>query len=129
MTEPVTSTAAAGVAAIVGGITMDLLGVPYHAVVWGFVGALVTMSQLASMSKPQAVVYGLLSTLSGAALGTFGVELLGLQSRAALVLGSLIGGAGAFAVIGALVKRATGFAQGHADPSAAPKADPKEPNP
>jgi hypothetical protein len=111
MPEP-TSTAAAGVAAIISGITLDLLGVPYHAVVWGFVGALVTMSQMAKMERSRAFVYGLLSTLAGAALGTFGVELMALQSKSSLIIGSLIGGAGAFGLIGALVRRATKAARG-----------------
>jgi hypothetical protein len=112
MTEPITTTSVAGLAAAFGGITMSLLGVPYLAVVWGFVGALVTMMQMATMPKPRAFVFGLLSTLAGAALGTFGVEVLGAQGRAALVLGSLVGGAGAFALIAALVRRATVFAGG-----------------
>ena len=111
MAEP-TSTAAASFAAVLGGISLDLLGVPYHAIVWGFVGALVTMSQMATMPRGKAFVFGLLSTLTGAALGSFGADFFGLQSKAALIVGSLVGGAGAFALIGALVNRAAAFAAG-----------------
>ena len=107
MAEP-TSTATASFAAVLGGISLDLLGVPYHAIVWGFVGALVTMSQMATMPRGKAFVFGLLSTLTGAALGSFGVDFFHLQSKAALIVGSLVGGAGAFALIGALVSAGFG---------------------
>jgi hypothetical protein len=122
MTEPISSGAvAAGFAASLGGITLSLLGVPYHAVIWGFVGAMATLSKMEPMPKRKAFVYGMLSTLSGAALGSFGVELTQLTSRAALIVGSLVGGAGAFALIGALVSRATALAGG-GKPADAPNA-------
>jgi hypothetical protein len=55
-----------------------------------------------------------LSTLTGAALGSFGADFLGVHGKTALIVGSLVGGAGAFALIGALVSRAAAFAAGAA---------------
>jgi hypothetical protein len=112
MTEPIPTTGLATLAAAINGVALSLLGVPLLAIVWGFVGALMTMSQMSTMTKPRAFVFGALSTLAGAALGTAGVEILALQGRAALVLGSLAGGAGAFVLIATLVKRAVGIAGG-----------------
>jgi hypothetical protein len=109
MTEPI---AAASVAATLSGVTMSVLGVPGHAVIWGFIGALATISQMERMPWYKAFMFGVLSTLMGAAFGTFGAEALDLKGKAALILGSLIGGAGAFAIIAAFVKRATRIAGG-----------------
>ncbi len=112
MTEPISTATATGVAALLGGLTLDLLGLPYLAVVWGFVGAMVGMMQLntvATMSTAGAFFFGLLSTLVGAALGTAGVDVLGLQGRAALIVGSLVGGAGAFGLVNSLIALANSF--------------------
>ena len=117
MTEPASTAAATGVAALLGGVTLDLLGLPYLSLGWGFVGAMVSMMQLntvATMSAKGAFFYGFLSTLVGAALGTFVVALLvkfgiDLQGRAALIVGSLVGGAGAFVLINSLVSLVTAF--------------------
>lgn len=111
MAEPTTS--AASIAASISGVTMSLLGVPWLAVVWGFVGAMATLSQMQQMPLRRAILFGVLSTLVGAAMGTFGTQLLNLTGNMALVLGSVVGGAGAHAIIGALVQRAVRAAEGN----------------
>ncbi len=112
MTAPISATTAAGFAATLSGVTMSAIGVPGHAVICGFIGALATISQMERMPWYRAFVFGIVSTFSGAAFGTFGAEMLELKGKAALILGSLIGGAGAFAIIGAFVKRAAKLAGG-----------------
>ncbi|MDE2098889.1 MAG: hypothetical protein KGL39_16670 [Patescibacteria group bacterium] len=105
MAEPTSSIAVASLAATLSSITMQLLGVPGLAVVWGFVGAMMTMSQMQAMPWPRAVLFGLLSTLSGAAIGAGSVGLMGVSGNPALILGSLAGGAGAFGIVGSLAQR------------------------
>ncbi len=98
--EPMSTTSAATLAAAVSGVTLALLGVPYHALVWSFVGALVALSQAVRMPRGRAFAFVALSTLCGAAIGA-GVEgLLDKASRAALVMASLVGGYGAQQVLG-----------------------------
>jgi urea transporter len=105
MAEPATTTAAS-VAAAVSGITMALLGVDYHAVLYGFVGALIAVSQSQHTSRWRAVVSVVLSTVTGAVLGTAVVQALGLEGRASLLLGCIVGGAGAQALVLGLVRAA-----------------------
>lgn len=129
MTDPITPVAT-GLAAIIGGITLELFGLPYHAVVWGFFGALVSMSQLntvKTMSNGGAFLFCVLSTLVGGALGNFAVEFLALPSRAALILGSLIGGAGAFGFVNLLLSLVTAYARNKAATLQANQADPASP--
>jgi urea transporter len=105
MAEPATTTAAS-VAAAVSGITMALLGVDYHAVLYGFVGALIAVSQSQHTSRWRAVVSVVLSTVTGAVLGTAVVHALGLDGRASVLLGCIVGGAGAQALVLGLVRAA-----------------------
>lgn len=111
MAEPTTTTAAS-IAASLSGLTMSLLGVPGLAVVWGFVGALMTMSQMEPMAWKKAAMFGILSTMAGSAIGAGSVNLLGVSGNAALILGSLAGGAGAFAIVGAVARRMASTAGG-----------------
>ena len=103
MTDPTTSTAAAGLAASISGVTLALFGVEYYALLWALVGALLAMSAAASMSRGRAIVYVALSTLVGAALGHGALALLDTQNRALLILGSLAGGAGAQQIVSTLI--------------------------
>lgn len=112
MVEPTSTTAAASIAATLSGLTMSLLGVPLLGLVWGFVGALMTMTQMERMPWLRAALFGVLSTLAGAAIGGGVVTATSATGNAALILGSLAGGAGAFGIVGALAKRLASTAGG-----------------
>lgn len=91
---------------------MSLLGVPLLGLVWGFVGALMTMTQMERMPWGRAALFGALSTLAGAAIGAGVVSVTAATGTPALILGSLAGGAGAFGIVGALAKRLASGAGG-----------------
>lgn len=101
MTEPTTSTVTA-IAASLSGITLALLGVEYHALLWAFVGAMLAMANSAGQTMGWAVGRVVLSTLVGAALGSGAIAALDASKPALLIVLSLLGGAGA----DQLVKRA-----------------------
>lgn len=103
MPEP-TTTAAASLAAAVGGVTMALLGVDYHSLLYGLIGALIAVSQAQHTSRMRAVASVVLSTFTGAVLGTVVVESLDLAGKASLLLGCIVGGAGAQALVLGLVR-------------------------
>lgn len=103
MAEPATTTAAS-MAAAASGVTMALLGVDYHSVLYGLIGALIAVSQSQHTSRRRAVVSVVLSTVTGAVLGTAVVQALGLEGRASLLLGCIVGGAGAQALVLGLVR-------------------------
>lgn len=103
MAEPTT---AASVAAAASGVTMALLGVDYYSVLYGLIGALIAVGQAQHTSRWRAVASVVLSTITGAVLGTVVVEALSLTGRASLLLGCIVGGAGAQALVLALVKAA-----------------------
>jgi len=105
MPEPTTALASA-IAATASTITLALFGVDYYSLLYGFVGALFSMSQAATMGRGRAIVYVVLSTLVGAAFGAAATELVGTASRAALFLGCVVGGAGAQLLVSALLKAA-----------------------
>ena len=105
MPEPASTTAAA-IAAAASGITLALLGVDYYSLLYGLIGALWAMSQAGAMTKVRAVVYVLMSTVVGAAIGSGGVALIGSSSRAVLILACLVAGAGAHLLVTAAVKAA-----------------------
>lgn len=104
MIEPTTSITAGSIAAALSGITLALLGVDYYALLWGLVGAVLALGQAAPMTRGRAVAYVVLSALVGAALGHALISFTGSISRPMLILGSLVGGAGAQIIIAALIK-------------------------
>ena len=73
MPEP-TTTAAASVAAAASGLTLALLGVDYHSLLYGLIGALIAVGQAQHTSRWRAVLSVVLSTVTGAVLGTVVVE-------------------------------------------------------
>jgi hypothetical protein len=105
MAEPATTTAAS-IAAAASGITMALLGVDYHSLLYGLIGALIAVSQAKHTGRWRAVLSVVLSTVTGAVLGTATAEVLGLSGKAALLLGCIVGGAGAQALVMGLVRLA-----------------------
>jgi hypothetical protein len=104
MAEPATT--AATIAAAASGVTMAMLGVDYHSLLYGLIGALIAVSQAQHTSRWRAVVSVVLSTVTGAVLGTAAAEALGLNGKAALLLGCIVGGAGAQALVLGLVRLA-----------------------
>jgi hypothetical protein len=113
-------------AAIIAGLSsiiMTLFGVEYYALVWGLVGALLALTQIESMPIRQAVLHVTLSTLIGAALGSAGVEFFSATHRVFLIIGSLVGGAGAQILVGEIIKsllariKKLGGSDGPAQPS------------
>ena len=105
MPEP-TTTAAASVAAAASGITMALLGVDYYSLLYGLIGALIAVGQSGHTSRWKAVASVILSTITGSVLGTVAVEALGLTGKPSLLLGCIVGGAGAQALVLGLVSAA-----------------------
>jgi hypothetical protein len=106
-------------AALIAGLSsvlLTLFGVDYYALMWGLVGACLA-------STRRALIYVALSTLIGAALGTTAVEFFRTTHRAFLITGSLVGGAGAQVLVGALLQLALtrikkmGGADGPTEPS------------
>lgn len=94
-------------AALVGAIssaTVTLLGVDYYAVLWGFVGAMLALTQVERMERRRALVYVALSTLIGAACGTAAIAYTNQPVRAFLILASIVGGFGANVIISALLQ-------------------------
>lgn len=104
MTEPTT----AGVHAIslmLSAFFMAVLGVDYYSLIWGMVGALVALFQTEQpMGRVRSVIYIALSTLCGAAIGSGVLSSISSESRALLILLSLVGGFGAQKIVTALLK-------------------------
>lgn len=87
-------------------VLLALFGVDYYAMLWAFVGSLLALSQVKKMTRSRAIVYVLLSTLVGAALGTGCVVFFEVKARAALLVTSLVGGAGSQLFVTALIQGA-----------------------
>lgn len=102
MPEPTTFWAA--VAATLSTISLALFGVDYYSMLYGFVGALFALAQPESVGRLKAIVFVALSTLVGAAIGNAAVILAGTNSRGLLILGCLIGGAGAQLLVASAIK-------------------------
>lgn len=103
MLDPTTSTITAWAAAF-SGITLALFGVDYYSLLYGLVGAMLAMHQAEAMTRLRAVVYVVLSTLVGAALGSGALALFGVSSKPLLIVCSIVGGAGAHVIVSRLLK-------------------------
>lgn len=94
-------------AAIVSGASqalLTLLGVDYYAMIWAFFGSLVALTQTQRMTRGRAVLFVLLSTLVGAALGTAAFAYLAVQPKAILLVTSVVGGFGFQLILAALTQ-------------------------
>lgn len=111
MPEPTTIAAGTAVAAI-SGVTLALFGVDYYSLLYGMVGALLALGSSPATGRVRAVVFVFLSTLIGAAVGNVAVELLASHSRALLILGSVVGGAGAQKLVAAALNAVLGRISG-----------------
>ena len=99
MPEPTTAGVHAFALAL-SALTMSLLGVDYYSLVWGMVGAQFALFQNdVPMGRVRSVIYIALSTLIGAAVGTGILSIFSSESRALLILVSLVGGFGAQKIV------------------------------
>lgn len=86
-------------------MSMALLGVEPHALLYGLVGALLAQFAAERMPAWRARFYVVLSTIAGAAIGTAAVNFSGMQGRGALIVGCMVGGFGAPRLLAALLGR------------------------
>lgn len=93
MHEP-TSLAASGSAAISAAVLV-LIGVPYLALLWGFIGAFAMVIFTPSDTTGRAVATVIMSGLIGAAAGNWFASAMAGGASAVLILSALIAGAGA----------------------------------
>lgn len=128
MAEP-TSTTVAALAASLSGVTLALFGVDYYSLLYGMVGALFAVvhantiapkpppatdsvvSHIARISaliigSGRVVIYVAFSTLAGAVIGNAAAALLGGNNRSIIILGCMVGGAGAQAMVSAVLNAA-----------------------
>src|SRR5574337_247070 len=75
-------TTAAKTAAGVSSLTLALLGVSHYALIWGFVGALAALYQHRERLGPlRAICFVVLSTFCGAAMATWSISYLAVETR------------------------------------------------
>lgn len=87
--------------------TLALLGVDHYSLIWGFVGALAALYQHKDrMGAFRAITFVMLSTLSGAAMATWGISYLDTETRPVLIGLSLVAGFGAQILLTALIRNA-----------------------
>lgn len=95
MTEPMTTTAAAAFTGAISGVTMALLGVDYHSLIGGGLGAFYTISRGGEqMGAIKAIISMLLTMVIGAILGSALVSLIGNEKRIILIAICIVCGAG-----------------------------------
>lgn len=105
MPEPTTTTTVIG--ALAGGVstvTLALLGVDYYSLIWSMVGTLLALYQAEKMGRIRSVIFVVLSTLIGAALGSGLMDFSGSTSRRVLIAVSLVSGFGAHLIVTALLR-------------------------
>jgi hypothetical protein len=103
--EPTAVTAGA-VAAAMSAASLALFGVDYYSLLYGLVGALLALPHVEQMGRGRAVLFVVLSTLAGAAMGNGLTAYLDSKSRPLLIAGCLAGGILAQAFAGLLLKNA-----------------------
>lgn len=101
--EPTTSGVHA-VALTLSAVFMALLGVDYYSLLWGLFGALLALFQnVDRMGRVRSVIFIVLSTLAGAAVGSAVLTSIASESRALLIVFSMVGGFGAQKIVTALL--------------------------
>jgi len=105
MPEPTTPVVAAIVTAA-SGITMALFGFDYYAMLYGFVGALLALTQADPMGRWRSMFFVGLSTMIGAAGGNAAYDFLGQHARSVLILLCIFSGAGAQLLVATALKAA-----------------------
>lgn len=94
-------------AATLSTISLALFGVDYYSMLGGFLGALLALPQAESMGRFKALLFVALSTLVGAVIGNVLVVLAGSTARPLLILGCIVGGAGAQLLVATVIKALT----------------------
>lgn len=98
-------TTAAKTAAGISSLTLALLGVSHYALIWGFVGALAALYQHRERLGPlRAICFVVLSTFCGAAMATWSISYLAVETRPVLIGLSLVAGFGAQIILTAILK-------------------------
>ena len=86
-------------------ITLALLGVDYHSVLYGLVGALFALYEAERMTRVRAFFFVILSTLGGAILGNALLSAVGASNKFVLLAGCIVCGFGALAILARLLNR------------------------
>lgn len=107
MVDPMSQTLTAWVAAL-SGITLALFGVDYYSLLYGMVGSMFAVYQAESMPRLRAMVFVVLCTIIGAALGNGALAFFGTSNKPLLLVVCIVGGYGAQALLGRLLKTALG---------------------
>ncbi len=92
-------------AASLSGITLALLGVDHLSIIYGLVGALFALYEAERMERGRALVFVVLSTLAGAAMGNGALSLLGTASKGVLLVSCIVCGYGTQALLARLLRR------------------------
>lgn len=100
----ITTPTVTALAASASGITLALLGVDYYSLLYGMVGALFALHEAEPMPRTRAVLFVVLSTLAGAALGNGVLAVAGTNSRALLLVGCIVCGFGTQAILARLLR-------------------------
>jgi crotonobetainyl-CoA:carnitine CoA-transferase CaiB-like acyl-CoA transferase len=103
MIEPTSQ--AAAFAASLSAITLALLGVDHLSIIYGLVGALFALYEAERMERGRAMVFVVLSTLAGAAMGNGALALLGSGSKGVLLVSCIVCGYGTQALLARLLRR------------------------
>lgn len=117
MIEPTTQTVAA-LAASLSGIALALLGVDYYSLLYGMVGAMFALYEAVPMGRWRAVLFVILSTVAGAALGEGLIGVLVIKSKSLIFVGCIVCGYGTQAILARLLRR--GLARIDGEPAAKP---------
>lgn len=104
MIEPAANLSPGAIAAMVSTVTMAFLGVDHYSLLWGLVGALLALYQAEKMGRTRALIYVMLSTLVGAAVGNGAIASISSTSKPLLIVASLVSGFGAQLVVTALLR-------------------------
>ena len=110
MAEPTTTVGS--LTAAISVVTLAALGVDYYSLLYGLVGALFGLSQVAAVARAAsaaaraaaAVSHIAFSTILGASFGNAALAAFGTSNRALLIFGCLVGGYGAQLIVAAAVK-------------------------
>ena len=109
MAEPATSgSLAAAFVMFISGVTMELLGFDYYALVGAGIGTgiLVFLAPQTDLTKRKTIFLAVLSMLFGAIAGTTMVAFLGAATRPSLMLSCLVLAFGMQKILSALVSQA-----------------------
>ena len=108
MAEPTTTASILVWTTGISSVTMAVLGVDFQSILWGVFGSMFAHGHAENMSRYKAIIYIVLASLIGAAIGTAAQAFVqfavpSLNTKAGLILGALAGGAGAQKLLDAII--------------------------